>query len=271
MSLLEAALLGLLQGLTEFLPVSSSGHIELGKAILGVTIKENVLFTVVLHFATALSTIIVYRKDIYILLKDTFKLGLNDSRKFIGLIALSCIPVGLVGVFFKDQIDTLFEGNILLVGAMLLITSLLLFLTQAKHKETNKSISIFQAILIGLAQAIAVLPGVSRSGATVSTALLLGIKRETAARFSFLMVIPPIFGVMLLELMSFYEEASHANLSGSLQPESYLIFIVGFFTAFLSGLFACKWMIALIKKVQLHYFAIYCLVAGLLAISASFW
>ena len=195
MDIIDSIILGIIQGLTEFLPVSSSGHLELGKAIIGdqSVPEESLLFTVVLHFATALSTIVIFRKDIFEILKGLFKPAVNDDQRFAGKIILSMIPAVLVGLFFEEQLEQLFGGNIMLVGCMLLVTAALLFLAD-KAKNTNKKVSFKDALIIGISQAIAMLPGISRSGATISTSVLLGNDKTKAARFSFLMVVPLIFG-----------------------------------------------------------------------------
>lgn len=261
MEIIDAIILGIIQGLTEFLPVSSSGHLELGKAILGDNSvpEESLLFTVVLHFATALSTIVVFRKDILGLIKGALKFKWNDDLKFISKIALSMIPAAVIGFTYESQFAELFGGNIKLVGFMLIITALLLYLAD-KAKSTNKNVSFKNAIVIGVAQAIAMLPGISRSGATISTSVLLGNDKTKAARFSFLMVVPLIFGKIVKDILSgdlTYDSGNFTSLS------------IGFVAAFISGLFACTWMIALVKKSKLTYFAIYCVVVGMSAIIFS--
>ena len=263
MSELDALLLGIIQGLTEFLPVSSSGHLELGKAILGDTSlpSESLLFTVVVHFATALSTIVVYRKDILDILKGLFQFKWNDDLKFSLKIILSMIPAAVVGVLFDEEIEALFNGNILFVGFMLIVTALLLWLAD-KAKDTNKIVSFPNALTIGISQAIAILPGISRSGATISTAVLLGIDKTKAARFSFLMVVPLILGKIAKDIMSGDITTTSSNN---------LVLIIGFTSAFVAGLVACTWMIKLVKKSKLSYFAIYCLVVGLIAIGVAYF
>lgn len=262
MSELDALLLGIIQGLTEFLPVSSSGHLELGKAILGDTSlpSESLLFTVVVHFATALSTIVVYRNDILDILKGLFQFKWNDDLKFSLKIILSMIPAAVVGVLFDEEIEALFNGNILFVGFMLIVTALLLWLAD-KAKDTNKNVSFPNALTIGISQAIAILPGISRSGATISTAVLLGIDKTKAARFSFLMVVPLILGKIAKDIMSGDITTTSSNN---------LVLIIGFISAFVAGLVACTWMIKLVKKSKLSYFAIYCLVVGLIAIIVAY-
>ena len=256
----QAIILGIIQGLTEFLPVSSSGHLELTKFILGDESmpEESLLMTVVLHAATALSTVVVFWKEIKEICAGLLQFKWNKEFQFSLKIILSMIPAALVGIFFDEEMDALFGGQILLVGSMLFITGLLLFLAD-KAQKTEKDTSFGHALLIGLAQAIAILPGISRSGATISTSVLLGIDRERAARFSFLMVVPLIFGKMADDILG----GSISTDVATLLPLS-----VGFISAFLTGLIACKWMIQLVKKSQLKYFAYYCFVVGTIAV---FW
>jgi undecaprenyl-diphosphatase len=256
MNWIEALVLGILQGLTEFLPVSSSGHIELGKALLGVEIKDNLTFTIVVHAATVLSTLVVFRKDISGIVGKAFEFKWNIETQYIAKILLSAVPVVIAGVFFEDYIEKFFEGNLILVGSMLLITSLLLAFT-FYAKTNNRDISFKDALIIGVAQMLAVMPGISRSGATISTALLLKNKKEEAARFSFLMVLIPILGKVFLDL-----------ISGEISEEKaeFLPLIVGFISAFILGLAACKIMITIVKRSKLIYFAIYCLVIGILTL-----
>ena len=261
MNELIALLLGIIQGLTEFLPVSSSGHLELAKAL---TSAENIsekslLFTIVLHAATALSTLVVFRKDIGDILKDLLSFKPNQSFYFSLYIVISMIPAALVGLFLEDLINSLFNQNILLVGAMLILTGGLLFLAD-RAKVSAKSITASSATIIGLLQAVAILPGISRSGATIATAVLLGIDKEKAARFSFLMVIPLIFGSMAKSIL----DADNLIINDSLSP-----LLIGFVTAFITGIIACKWMIAIVKKAQLSYFSYYCFIVGLTAIVIS--
>ena len=257
MNWLEALILGLIQGLTEFLPVSSSGHLELGKAILGVNAKESLVFTIVVHGATVLSTIIVFRKDILILLKGLFAFKWNEETKYIFKIFFSMIPVLIIGAFFSEEIKGFFTGNVLLVGSMFIVTALLLgftYFTKQRERETT----FIDAFIIGIAQAIAVIPGISRSGSTIATGLLIGNKKELIAKFSFLMVLIPIIGANLKDLIG--GEMTNNGGVGS------TALIIGFLAAFISGLLACKWMINIVKKGKLIYFAIYCLVIGLAAI-----
>ena len=264
-SIIAAILLGIIQGLTEFLPVSSSGHLEITTFIMnhlgssGLP-KENLMMTVVLHAATALSTIYIFRKDVIAIFKGILQFRWNNEFRFSIMILLSMIPAVFVGLVFEKQIETLFSGNLLLVGSMLIITGLLLFVAD-KAKHTNKRVSYLQSLIIGMAQAIAILPGISRSGATISISVILGIDREKAARFSFLMVVPLILGKMAKDIMG----GDIASESATLIPLA-----IGFVAAFLTGLLACKWMITLVKKSQLKYFSYYCFVIGLCAILFTF-
>ncbi len=261
MDILNAIVLGIIQGLTEFLPVSSSGHLEIAKAILGENKigQESMLMTVVLHFATALSTIIIFRKDLAEVLHGLTKFKNNNSFRFSLKIVISMIPAALVGVMLNEEIENLFGGPIVFVGAMLILTGFLLFLADNKM-PAKKTIDIKTALLIGIAQAIAILPGISRSGATISASVLLGIDKEKSARFSFLMVIPLIFGKIFADVLSGEISLSDSNL---------LPVVVGFISAFFTGILACKWMIKLVKNSQLKYFAYYCfIVGGIVIISA---
>ena len=250
----EALILGLIQGVTEFLPVSSSGHLELGKVLLGDDSlpEESLLFTVVVHAATALSTIVIFRNDILEILKGLFQFKWNEEAQFSVKIIVSMMPAAIIGVLFNDQIEALFSGQILLVGAMLVLTGLLLFLAD-RAKKTDKKVSYANALIIGISQAIAILPGISRSGATISTSVLLGIDREKVARFSFLMVVPLILGKIAKDLLD-------GNISS--ETTDLMPLAVGFVAAFVAGLFACTWMISLVKKSQLRYFSYYCFVVG---------
>ena len=262
MDWIEALILGLVQGLTEFLPVSSSGHLEIGKALLGVNAEDNLRFTVVVHGATVLSTLIVFRKDILSLFQGLFEFKWNESTQYVTKIALSMLPIAIVGLFFKDQVETIFNTDkiLFLVGCMLLITAALLAFTfYAKQKE--KKISFRDALIIGFAQTCAVLPGISRSGSTIATGLLLGNKKAEVAKFSFLMVLVPIIGENILSI--FKTDVSQAS---SIDTS---VLIAGFIAAFVSGLLACNWMIKIVKKGKLIYFAIYCLIIGLIAIFTS--
>ena len=262
MSTLEAIILGIIQGLTEFLPVSSSGHLELTKALFGDSSlpEESMLMTVVLHGATALSTIVVFRKDIVSLLKGLFQFKNNEEFQFSFKIVLSMIPAAVVGLTFEEQIESFFVGNLLLVGTMLVVTAVLLIFAD-KAKSTDKKVGVGHAIIIGISQAIAILPGISRSGATISTSVLLGIDREKAARFSFLMVVPLILGKMTKDIL----DGAFDEITGGM-----MIYIVGFIAAFVTGIVACSWMIKLVKRSQLKYFAFYCLIVGLIAVVYNF-
>lgn len=257
MSWIEALILGLLQGLTEFLPVSSSGHLELGKYLLGVDAERSLAFTVAVHGATVLSTIVVFRSDLLKVIKGLFELKWNDSWQFVSRIGVSMIPVLIVGFFFKDYVESFYSGNIRFVGFMLVITAVLLSFTYLK-RTFNRKINFADAFVIGIAQAFAVLPGISRSGATISTGLILGTQRENIARFSFLMVLIPIIGANLLDVLS----GEMTNNSGV----GITAILVGFIAAFVSGLFACKWMISIVKRGRLIFFAIYCFIIGMVAI-----
>ncbi|MDF1699363.1 MAG: undecaprenyl-diphosphate phosphatase [Saprospiraceae bacterium] len=254
--ILRSIVLGIIQGLTEFLPVSSSGHLELAKFILGdeAVGEESLFMTVILHFATALSTIVIFRKFIWDIILSAFSKSGKYSRNFIVQIIISMIPAAFVGVFMDDLIEQMFNKNILLVCSMLIITGLLLYVAD-RAKNTNKKVGPVESIIIGVSQAIAILPGISRSGATISTSVLLGIDREEAARFSFLMVVPLIFGKIAKDLLddSFSMSAINAVEVGS-----------GFIAAFITGLIACTWMIALVKKSQLKYFSYYCFAVALI-------
>lgn len=262
MEIIDAIILGIVQGLTEFLPVSSSGHLELGKAILGDKSlpSDSLLFTVVLHFATALSTIVVFRKDILHILKGLFSLQWNDDKKFATKIIISMVPAAVIGYKYESQFAEIFSGNLLLVGSMLVITGLLLYLAD-KARNTDKQVSYKNAVIIGIAQAIAMLPGISRSGATISTSVLLGNDKAKAARFSFLMVVPLILGKIAKDLIT--GEISY-------ESEKFTTLSIGFLAAFISGLFACTWMISLVKNSKLSYFAVYCFIVGFLTILLTF-
>jgi undecaprenyl-diphosphatase len=257
MNWIEALILGIVQGLTEFLPVSSSGHLELGKVILGVNAEKSLIFTVVVHGATVLSTIVVFYKDILKLLQGLFKFQWNQETKYISKILLSMVPVLIVGLFFADEVEALFSGDLVFVGSMLIITAGLLSLTYIPRKARRK-INFWDALIIGVAQAAAVIPGISRSGSTISTGLILGNKKENIAKFSFLMVLVPIIGANLKDL---FDGTMSQNSSVTALP-----LVVGFLAAFISGLLACKWMIKIVKKGKLIYFAIYCLIVGSIAI-----
>ena len=262
MDWLQALLLGLVQGLTEFLPVSSSGHLAIGKALLGVEPSEDLIFEVTVHAATVLATIVVFRKQIWQLLCGLFKFKYNDETDYIAKICLSMIPVLIVGVFFKDSVEAAF-GSLLVVGIALLVTALLLVLSDYLSsrvkgvKDYRNGISFWQAFVVGIGQALAVIPGLSRSGTTISTGLICGVKRESMAQFSFLMVLVPILGEMFLDVVGGDFAASSVGV---------LPLLLGFAAAFVSGLFACKVMIALVRKAKLKWFGLYCAVVGLLVL-----
>ena len=254
MNKLEAIFLGIIQGVTEFLPISSSGHLEIVKALFGNESigKESLFLTLVLHFGTALSTMVVFRKEIKEILLGVFSFKPNEKRELAIKIVISMIPAAFIGLFFQEQIEMLFAQNLILVGIMLLVTAASLFLADL-FKNTKKGVSFLNAFLVGIIQAIAVLPGISRSGFTISSAILLGIDREKAARFSFLMVLPLIFGSMAKTALDLKAIPENIN------PSSLLL---GFIFAFISGILACNWMISMVKKSQLKYFGFYCVVIG---------
>ena len=261
MDILHTIMLGIIQGLTEFLPVSSSGHLEIVKSILGEekVEEESMLMTVVLHAATALSTIYIFRNDILEIIKGLFS-GVKTQINFSVKIILSMIPAAVVGLFFEKEIEALFGNNLTLVGGMLIITALLLFLAD-KAKSTKKNLSFTNSIIIGISQAIAIIPGISRSGATISTSVLLGIDKEESARFSFLMVVPLILGKITKDVIS-------GNISISSSESLPLLF--GFISAFIVGIIACKWMIKIVKNSELKYFALYCGLVGSTIITYNF-
>ena len=255
---LKSVILGIIQGLTEFLPVSSSGHLELAKYFLGTGFNshESLTMSIVLHVATALSTIFVFKKEIFSLISGVFRRGWNDDKTFLIQIIISMIPAAFIGYFFEKELELLFSGKIFFVSCMLILTGILLIISDFAAKK-EKDISYKDSFIIGIAQAIAILPGVSRSGATISTSLLLGIKKEKAAFFSFIMVLPLILGKMAKDL-------TDGAYTGSTVSQTSLIF--GFLAAFITGIIACKWMITLVKKSKLKYFAYYCFVLGLTTI-----
>jgi len=263
MSYLEAIILGIIQGLTEFLPVSSSGHLELAKAIFGDQSlpQESLTFTVILHFATALSTIVVFRAEVLNILKGLLQFKWNEEFIFSLKIIISMIPAVIIGLLFEKELEAFFGGQILMVGFMLLITGLLLLFAD-RAKNTTKNVSYKNALIIGISQAIAMLPGISRSGATISTSVLLGVDRNKAARFSFLMVIPLILGKVAKDIFSGQINFESANMGA---------YSLGFIAAFLAGLFACNWMISLVKNSKLYYFAIYCFIIGTVAIGYAYF
>lgn len=265
MTWFEALILGLIQGLTEYLPVSSSGHLAIGSYLFGVNGEDNLIFTIMVHVATVLSTLVVLWKEIDWIFRGLFKFEMNAETRYALNIIISMIPVGIVGVFFKDKVEAIFGSGLLIVGCMLIVTAILLTFSYYAKPRQRSHISLWHAFVIGLAQAIAVLPGLSRSGSTIATGLLLGNKKESMAQFSFLMVIPPILGEALLDAMKVVkgEEAF-----GSIET---LPLIIGFVAAFVSGCLACKWMINIVKRGKLVYFGIYCAIAGLATILFSFF
>ena len=270
---LEALLLGLLQGLTEYLPVSSSGHLTIGSALFGIEAEENMMFTVAVHVATVLSTLVVLGGEILKIFKGSFHpLGpgkglarLNEDQRYVLNILVSMIPIGIVGVFFKDQVEEIFGSGLLVVGCCLLATAALLTFSYYAKPRQRENISLGHAFIIGLGQALAVLPGLSRSGTTIATGLILGNKKSRMAQFSFLMVIPPILGEALLDLVKAAKEGFDVAFAG-LTPSA---LIIGFLASFVSGVLACKWMIGIVQKGKLVYFAIYCLIVGLVTIGCA--
>lgn len=264
MTLFEAIILGIVQGLTEFLPVSSSGHIEMGTYLLDVQAADNLLFSIIVHAATALSTIVVFRKDILAIFQDLLKFEWNEGTQLSLKILLSMVPIGIVGLMFEEEIYSFFGGKIVMVGSLLLLTAVLLAISHYAPIKQGK-VTFPKAIIIGLAQTVAILPGISRSGATISTALLLGVDRERAARFSFLMVLLPILGGSFLKVLDFIENPA---ISQGITAEA---LVAGFISAFIAGLAACLWMINIVKKGKLIYFAIYCAVVGTVAIIGGYF
>ena len=263
MDWLQALILGIIQGLTEYLPVSSSGHLAIGSYLFGIDGEENLAFTVLVHVATVMSTFVVLWKEIDWILKGLFKFKMNDETKYFLNIVVSMIPIGIVGVFFKDTVEEIFGSGLLIVGCCLLLTAVLLTFSYYAKPRQRENISMEDAFIIGLAQACAVLPGLSRSGSTIATGLLLGNKKEKLAQFSFLMVIPPILGEALLDVL---KAAKGEEAFGDI---SVLPLVVGFIAAFVSGCLACKWMINIVKKGKLIYFGIYCAIAGAVTIVCS--
>lgn len=251
----EALVLGIVQGITEFLPVSSSGHLQIFSALFGIQGEENLTFAVAVHAATVCSTIVVLHKEIGFLLQGLFRFQWNDETKYIAKIALSMIPVGIVGIFMKDYVEELFGSGLMIVGVSLLITACLLAFAYYARPRVKENISFRDAFIIGIAQACAVLPGLSRSGSTIATGILLGDKKELVAKFSFLMVLVPILGEACLDLMK-------GGFSQAESGISFLSLAIGFVAAFVSGFLACSWMLNLVKKGKLIWFAVYCLVVG---------
>ena len=266
MSWLEALILGIVQGLTEFLPVSSSGHLEIGQALLGTSGEENLTFAVIVHTATVLSTLVILWREVAQLLTGTFTtIRWNEQKDYVAKILVSMIPVFVVGMFFKDQVESFFGNGLLLVGICLLITALLLALSewlQKKRRDMGHEVTYKDAFIIGLAQACAVLPGLSRSGTTIATGLLCGVKKESVAQFSFLMVLIPILGEAFLDLLKLMQDEMTSDLG--LAPA-----LVGFVAAFVTGCFACRFMIEIVRRQRLVYFAIYCAIVGTATIIAT--
>ena len=264
MTWLEALILGIIQGLTEYLPVSSSGHLAIGQALFGMNDgADNLMFTVAVHVATVLSTIVILWSEIDWIVRGLFKCELNAETKYALNIVVSMIPVGIVGLFFKDQVEEVFGSGLLVVGCCLLITAALLTFSYFAKPRQKEKISWRDALIIGIAQAVAVLPGVSRSGSTIATGLMLGNKKESLAQFSFLMVIPPILGEALLDVLKMVKGE---DVMGGIEA---LPLVIGFVAAFLSGCLACKWMINIVKKGKLIYFGIYCAIVGVVTILCS--
>ena len=269
MNTFQALLMGLLQGLTEYLPVSSSGHLTIASTLFGIDGEENMLFTIMVHVATVLSTIVILGGEIWKIIKGMFgplnpgAKGLNclnPDQRYVLNILVSMIPIGIVGVFFKDQVEAIFGSGMTIVGICLLVTALLLTFSYYARPRERESISLGHAFIIGLAQAIAVLPGLSRSGSTIATGLMLGEKKSNMAQFSFLMVIPPILGEALLDVLKMVKGESLGAEIG------WMPLTVGFLAAFISGCVACKWMIGIVKKGKLIYFAYYCAIAGVISL-----
>ena len=252
----EALILGLIQGLTEYLPVSSSGHLAIGSALFDIKGEDNLAFTIVVHVATVFSTLVIFWKEIDWIFRGLFKFEMNAETRYVINILISMIPIGIVGVFFKDYVEAIFGSGLLIVGCCLLVTALLLTFSYYAKPRPKENISMKDAFVIGLAQACAVLPGLSRSGSTIATGLLLGDNKAKLAQFSFLMVIPPTLGEALLDGMKMMKGEA---VAGDIPA---LSLIVGFIAAFVSGCLACKWMINIVKKGKLIYFAIYCAIAG---------
>ena len=264
MNTIEAILMGILQGLTEYLPVSSSGHLTIAANLFGIDGEQNLTFTVAVHVATVLSTLVILWKEIVWILKGLFKWdgAMNAEQRYVLAIVVSMIPVGIVGVFFKDYVEEIFGAGLMVVGCCLLLTALLLIFSYYARPRQKENVSLADAFVIGLAQAAAVMPGLSRSGSTIATGLLLGNKKEQLAQFSFLMVIPPILGEALLDILKAMSQGSETATAGiGTWP-----LLAGFLAAFLSGCLACKWMIGIVRRGKLIYFGIYCAVVGLLLI-----
>lgn len=268
MTELQALLMGLLQGLTEYLPVSSSGHLTIASALFGISGEENLTFTIAVHVATVLSTLVILWREIVWLLRglvDTKAPLMSPERRYILAIIVSMIPIGIVGVFFKDYVEAIFGSGLLIVGLSLIMTSALLTLSYYARPRQKEDIGLMQAFIIGLAQSVAVLPGLSRSGTTIATGLMLGVKKEKMAQFSFLMVIPPILGEALLSILKAAKDGAEAA-TGDI---SMTALAIGFLAAFISGCLACKWMISIVKKGKLVYFGIYCAIVGCIILGSN--
>ncbi len=261
MNILEAIVLGLVQGFTEFLPVSSSGHLAIGSALFGLEGDGNLTFAIAVHAGTVFSTLFILWKEIEWICKGLFRFEWNEETKYAMGIVVSMIPVAIAGIFFKDEVEALFSGSLWMVGSMLLLTGCLLTFSYYFKPRQKEHISLRDAFIIGLSQAVAIIPGLSRSGSTIATGLLLGNNKAKVAQFSFLMVLAPIIGEVLLDLMK------GEFTSGTAIPTASLI--AGFFAAFVSGCIACKWMINIVKKGKLIYFAIYCTIIGVATIIYS--
>ena len=261
MEIIKSILLGIVQGLTEFLPISSSGHLEIFKVILGFEtgLNNNILFTLILHLATSFSVVVVYWNDIKKIFKSVLSIKKDENTYFFSLILISIFPAGTVGFFFEEKISNLFVGNLILVGSTLLFTSIILFMSDFKMKTTNK-LDYVKSFFVGVSQALAIIPGISRSGLTICSSILMGVNRELAAKLSFLMVLPIIFG-SFLKILIFDEIIFNQEIISS--------YVFGFLSAFISGIFACKWMIVLVKKSKMRYFSVYCLAVGLICIFFS--
>ena len=266
MNWFEALWLGIIQGLTEYLPVSSSGHLTIASTLFGIEAEENLAFTIAVHVATVLSTLVILWKEIAWIFKGLFQFKVNDETRYVFNILISMIPVGIVGLFFKENVEQIFGSGLAIVGSMLLVTALLLTFSYYAKPRQKENISLKDAFIIGLAQAVAVMPGLSRSGSTIATGLILGNNKAKLAQFSFLMVIPPILGEALLDTMKMVKYAA-ASVMGAI---SLGVLAVGFVAAFVSGCVACKWMINIVKRGKLIYFAIYCAIAGIVTLICSF-
>ena len=271
MSWLEALVLGIVQGLTEYLPVSSSGHLAIGSALFGIEGEENLAFTIVVHVATVFSTLVILWKEIEWIFRGLFKFQMNSETRYAINILISMIPIGIVGVFFKDTVESIFGSGLLIVGCMLLVTAALLAFSYYAKPRQKESISMKDAFIIGLSQACAVLPGLSRSGTTIATGLLLGNNKAKLAQFSFLMVIIPILGEALLDMKDIFSVEAIDAAAGAATPEiGWAAILTGFLASFIVGCLACKWMLSIVKKGKLVWFAVYCLIVGALCIAKGY-